>query len=421
MGQNGSVYTGKTLDEAVRKGLEALGLSRAQVMIKTIEEGTGGFLGLGARPYKVQVTRRPGGAPLEPEMRGRRGGSDGARGRGGRSERGGRSGRGGRGRSDRPERGRRSERQPAAERNGRTEVPDSEPVAASADTDSEARKPRRRGRRGGRGRRGERRGSRPEEAASIEPQEAAVSEVGVDAPVAERTTVEAPAAVEQSVAPVAENPSEETMSVRSEDSDASEVSERPRRPVRPGRSRDRRGSRSSAAVAEASDAPASDLIGADELSTRAREATETLLAAMGFEAKVVAKADGDRVDVTAEVPSDDELLTGHKGEVRQALQHLLNRKINRGEGSRYHLQLEINDFWQQREEELRDIAQSLAKEAVDKDDEVVTEYLNSQERRIIHVTLREDESVKTYALGTGLIKRVAIAPADFPEGEDAEG
>ncbi len=45
----------------------------------------------------------------------------------------------------------------------------------------------------------------------------------------------------------------------------------------------------------------------------------------------------------------------------------------------------------------------------------MTDYLNSQERRIVHVTLREDARVKTFALGTGMIKRVAIAPADFPE------
>ena len=50
--------------------------------------------------------------------------------------------------------------------------------------------------------------------------------------------------------------------------------------------------------------------------------------------------------------------------------------------------------------------------------EVIT-YLNAQERRVVHVTLREDTRVKTYALGTGMIKRVAIAPADFPGGEAA--
>ena len=41
---------------------------------------------------------------------------------------------------------------------------------------------------------------------------------------------------------------------------------------------------------------------------------------------------------------------------------------------------------------------------------------HAAERRIVHVELKEDPRVKTYALGTGLIKRVAVAPADFPEG-----
>jgi spoIIIJ-associated protein len=137
---------------------------------------------------------------------------------------------------------------------------------------------------------------------------------------------------------------------------------------------------------------------------------------MGFEAKVGATVDGTHVDVTAEVAQDEEMLTGRKGEVRQALQHILNRRLNRGETSRYHLQLEINDFWKRREEELRELARTLAEEALASGGEAVTEYLNSQERRIVHVTLREDTRVKTYALGTGMIKRVAIAPADFEGG-----
>lgn len=152
-----------------------------------------------------------------------------------------------------------------------------------------------------------------------------------------------------------------------------------------------------------------------ELEAQASRVTTELLQAMGFEPTVNAKAEGTRVEVTVEVSQDDDLLTGHKGETRQALQQLLNRYVNRSEGNRYHLQLEINDFWQRREDELRDLATGLATEAVEKQAEVITDYLNSQERRIIHVTLKEDARVRTYALGTGMIKRVAIAPASFPE------
>jgi spoIIIJ-associated protein len=153
-----------------------------------------------------------------------------------------------------------------------------------------------------------------------------------------------------------------------------------------------------------------------ELEAEGKRWTLEFLKAMGFDATVSARGEGDRVDVTATVPEHEELLTGRKGEVRQALQHLLNRMINRGEGTRYHLQLEINDFWKRREDELIGLARQLADEAIQNQSEAVTEYLNAQERRVIHVTLRDDSRVKTYALGSGMIKRLAVAPADFPGG-----
>lgn len=168
-----------------------------------------------------------------------------------------------------------------------------------------------------------------------------------------------------------------------------------------------------AATAVREEAP---LVSNDALAAEGKRWTEQLLTAMGFEARVTARAEADRVDVMAEVSADEELLTGPKGEVRQALQHLLNRMINRGDSSRYHLQLEINDFWQRRERELEELARRMADDAVARGDEVVSEYLNAQERRVIHVTLREDSRVRTYALGTGMIKRIAVAPAGFEGG-----
>jgi len=142
---------------------------------------------------------------------------------------------------------------------------------------------------------------------------------------------------------------------------------------------------------------------------------------MGFEATVSAQAEEDRVNVTAVPSGDEDLLTGRKGEVRQALQHVLNLMLNRGHGARYHLQLDINDFWIRRENELKELALTLADRAVESGSEAVTEYLNAQERRVVHMTLKEDPRVKTYALGTGLIKRVAVAPADFQSRYESEG
>ena len=71
MGKDETIFEGRTLDDAVRKGLDALSLARAEVMITVIDEGSGGFLGLGARPYRVRVLPRPGGGLRQSESRDR--------------------------------------------------------------------------------------------------------------------------------------------------------------------------------------------------------------------------------------------------------------------------------------------------------------------------------------------------------------
>ena len=39
----------------------------------------------------------------------------------------------------------------------------------------------------------------------------------------------------------------------------------------------------------------------------------------------------------------------------------------------------------------------------------------------MHVTLKPDARVKSYSLGDGMLKRVAIAPADFAEQSEGHG
>ncbi len=507
MAKTGSVYEGRTFEEAAQRGLEELRLSRAEAVITLIEEGKGGFLGFGAKPFRVSVLRRPGGAIREPEHReerrvkptrgsergGRagRGGRDERRESGGRdrdrgrrdkredrkdegrgkpagepvevaaraekSERGERSERGGRrreGREGREAREPREGREPREERRPRPQTvapldgpppavtaPVPAPVAASADEDGEddaSKRRRRRGRRGGRGRR---RGERPEGGVAtlehLNGAESHESEMDDDAvPSSFVAPPPAPAyAAPALAAPVAESREpdfeHEPVSVApaAPDHAGFDRGERRERPSRGGRGdrgdrggRDRRERGDRGDRGERVTTYTTPELTPAELEAQAIKLTDELLRVMGFEPTVTARAEGTRVEVMIEVAKDDELLTGHRGETRQALQQLLNRYVNRGEGNRYYLQLEVNDFWQQREGELAELAGKLADEAVEKQVEVVTDYLNSQERRIVHVTLKEDARVRTYALGTGMIKRVAIAPASFPErtGDEAD-
>jgi spoIIIJ-associated protein len=390
MNPEGSIFEGKTLDDAVRKGLEALRLSRAEVMITMIEEGSGGFLGLGARPYRVRVMPRPGGAIPEPLERGDR--ERGGRRESGRPRPGARRGRPAQGarRSEEPAAGQRGRyeqrRRGGAEPTGprshirhrgeRTEEFGARPPIGESTPEGESARGGDRDRDRGRRRRRRRNGGRPGETRERTGNE------GMTA------TRPAPSATDR-------------MGGQEHHAAAEAVREREREP------------RTGVA------AEAAPVLSPEALAAEGRRLTEELMRHMGFEATVTATADEEsRVDVTVEVHDGEELLTGRRGEVRQALQHVLNLMLNRG-GRGYHLQLEINEFWKQRETELVEMARRLAEEALVSGSEAVSEYLNAQERRILHVTLREDTRVKTYALGTGLIKRVAVAPADFPSDEES--
>ena len=48
--------TGKTYEEALMAGLAQMGLPSEKVDVEVLEEGTKGFLGIGASPAKVKVT-----------------------------------------------------------------------------------------------------------------------------------------------------------------------------------------------------------------------------------------------------------------------------------------------------------------------------------------------------------------------------
>jgi predicted RNA-binding protein Jag len=525
------IFEGKTLEEAVGKGLEALGLSRAEVMITTMQEGSGGFFGIGGRPFRVRIQARPGGAPRDVEERssrsergGRERGGRGERERGGRGgrERGGRGGdrdrggrgdrerggaparaegrggrsesrrdparapqargpereRGGRGRGGSAERGGSGERERAGGGANERERREAAPMRSSAGPDpmppaaaesqppvgargfedrrrpgdrreeegqaprggdrrsgedrrqmtgagagepgGEGRRRRRRGRRGGRGRR---RGGAEVPAGLESPMpptgpataEAMASDLPTDIGSHEPSRTKEMGSFESapfsatSSAP-AEEPLAPAVFANSE-----EFFEPPA--LAPPPAVESRGPRESHSrepreFHEPREPRSGPMLSGDELAATSRKVTDDLFRAMGFEGKVTATLSGpDKVEVVVEVSDDEELLTGRKGETRQALQHLLNRMVNKGEGSRYHLQLEINDFWQRREAELAGMARDMAERAAATGQEQVTDFLNAQERRIIHVTLREDTRVKTYALGDGMIKRLAVAPA----------
>jgi spoIIIJ-associated protein len=64
-GIEGIEVVGRTLDEAVQKGLEHLGLRRDQVRLEVIADGTRSLFGFRAGPVRVRLIPKSGGAAAE--------------------------------------------------------------------------------------------------------------------------------------------------------------------------------------------------------------------------------------------------------------------------------------------------------------------------------------------------------------------
>jgi len=110
------------------------------------------------------------------------------------------------------------------------------------------------------------------------------------------------------------------------------------------------------------------------------------------------------------VGSSADDLIGHRGETLAALQRITRLIVGRELSDQVHLVVDVNGFKQKREQALRRLAQRLAEQAIETDRTVVLEPMPPQERRIIHLSLRDNPHVTTESIGEGDRRKVTIIP-----------
>ncbi|NLJ26057.1 MAG: protein jag [Firmicutes bacterium] len=103
------------------------------------------------------------------------------------------------------------------------------------------------------------------------------------------------------------------------------------------------------------------------------------------------------------------LVIGRRGETLDALQYLVSLSMNRND-EWIRIILDAEGYRGRREETLRNLALRLAERAKRTGRRAVLDPMNAMERRIIHLTLQEDESIHTHSEGVAPYRRVIIAP-----------
>lgn len=144
-----------------------------------------------------------------------------------------------------------------------------------------------------------------------------------------------------------------------------------------------------------------------------KEILGDLLGKMGVEARVNAqKLDSDGQVVWKLDVQGPELgtLIGRRGETLEALQYLTRLMVNHRLQRRSSVVLDVESYKSRREASLRKLAQRMAAQAKQMGRTITLEPMPPNERRIIHLALQDDKTVRTESVGEGEHRKVTIIP-----------
>jgi spoIIIJ-associated protein len=129
-----------------------------------------------------------------------------------------------------------------------------------------------------------------------------------------------------------------------------------------------------------------------------------------------------RFDLAAEVESNEEgfkvqirgddvaVLLARNAEMLDAIEYVCNRIFNREPGHDNRIVFDSGNYRARREKELRLMAEKAAEKVRTSHVPFSFDPMSPNERRIIHLALVSDDTVRTESLGDGIDRKVTIYP-----------
>jgi spoIIIJ-associated protein len=144
----------------------------------------------------------------------------------------------------------------------------------------------------------------------------------------------------------------------------------------------------------------------------ASQMLETLLQRMGIRARVESMPDDMSESPNAfilNIIGDDlGMLIGRRGETLRDLEYVMRLMVSQKTGKQAKLSVDVEGYRTRRERVLRELAKRMAERVEASRQPITLEAMPPNERRIIHLTLRDHPSVRTNSIGEGEHRRVMI-------------
>ena len=144
-----------------------------------------------------------------------------------------------------------------------------------------------------------------------------------------------------------------------------------------------------------------------EICTKTEELANGILQGAGFDLRASATESEQGCLLSIDGP-DNGLLLNQGGELLDALQQILNQAFGRDLPKGQRIVCDADNFRATREAELRAMAQHAARQVRATSSSFVFGPMDSNERRVIHLTLAEESDLYTESIGEGNARRLRV-------------
>jgi len=140
-----------------------------------------------------------------------------------------------------------------------------------------------------------------------------------------------------------------------------------------------------------------------------KEALQRIIDLITTDAEIHVEKTGDRYLLNVQ-GGNPGVLIGKKGQTLEAIQYLVEKIVNRHSDKRIRIQVDVEGYLENRRSNLRSLAKRLADKTKQNGKPSTLGQMNAHDRRIVHLTLKDDTGIRTQSIGEGFYRKLVIFP-----------
>jgi spoIIIJ-associated protein len=104
------------------------------------------------------------------------------------------------------------------------------------------------------------------------------------------------------------------------------------------------------------------------------------------------------------------VLIGKRGQTLEAIQYLVEKIVNKQAEGRVRVQVDVEGYLDNRKANLEELARKMAEKTRKSGKPSSLGHMSAHDRRIVHLSLRDDGGVRTQSVGEGFYRKLVIFP-----------